>query len=456
MAMISKNWASGSAEFQRPQNAQSMVMATLLAHIKLIILAALGFVVLYTFADAPYVAILMLDILFCTYLVSLFKTKYKYIFFLHPLILFVSSQLFTTPFLQAGDAEAYGGVVASYLNTKDLTFDVIDLLSTYSTLEFFKYASLGVVPTYAVPEFFFINPEDGVYYVWQGTFHVFLCALVVTLARTWRVLDDKYLFSMALFAVVSPTFFELGSAPTRHLVTFFGIFLLCVTHLAVVQRLTVTRAIWFAVAVMLVLISKAPLLLPYMIFVAIDMFFIRRIKLNAKSALLVGVLVLGALLMGAYLFETTLAYEEIAKEGAATFSGLTQLPIIGWVVKYVYALLAPFPWSEAPLFIATNYAGNGLLFFMHTLSSLTGLYLFLVVILKWRAILASDTELKQMVAFGLIMSLSILKGSTGFHGYLSIYFPMFAPLLAIRRFQINPLLPIGVVVFLETIVLVGK
>lgn len=60
------------------------------------------------------------------------------------------------------------------------------------------------------------------------------------------------------------------------------------------------------------------------------------------------------------------------------------------------------------------------------------------------------------LTYGAIMSLSILKGSTGFHGYLSIYFPLLAPLLAFRRFQINPLLPIGFVVFLETIVLVGK
>lgn len=439
---------------QRVQGARSMALDTLLAHVKLIILSALGLAVLYTLADAPYVAVLAIDILFCTHLASLFKTKYKYIFFLHPLILFISSQLFTAPFLQAGDGEAYGGVVASYLNTQDLTFDVSGLLSIYNLLDFFKYASFGVVPTYAVPEFFFINPDDAVYYVWQGTFHAFLCALVVTLARTWRVLDGKYLFSMALFAVVSPSFFDLGGAPTRHVVTFFGVFLLFITHLAVVQKLTVTRAIWFAVAVVMVLISKAPLLAPYMIFVAIDLFFIKRIKLNAKAALLIGVLVLGVLLIGAYLYETTLAYEETSKGGAATLSGLTQLPLIGWVVKYVYALLAPFPWSKASLFIATIYAGNGLIFFMHTLSALVGLYLFLVVILKWRAVLASDTELKQMVAYGLIMSLSILKGSTGFHTYLLIYFPMFAPLLVIRRFRINPLIPIVFVVFLEMIVVV--
>lgn len=455
MATISKKLQSGSAKFQRPQNAQSMAIASLMAHIKLIILTAIGFVVFYIFADMPYVAILVLDILFCAYLASLFKTKYKYVFFLHPIVIFISSQLFTTPFLEAGDGEAYRMVVASYLNTQDLTFDFSLLLSFHSLFDVFKFSSFGVAPIFALPDFFFNNPADGVYYVWQGTFHVYLCALVVTLARTWRVLDVKYLFIMALFAVVSPTLFDLGTTPNRHLVTFFGVFLLFVTHLAIVQRLTVTRAMWFAMAVMLVLISKAPLLLPYMIFATIDLFYIRRIKLDVKSALLVGMVALGAMLMGGYFFKIFFVYDEMSKTGAATFSGLTQLPLIGWVVKYVYALLAPFPWSKAQYFIATIYAGNWLLFFMHILSSLTGVYLFLIIILKWRAILASDTELKQMVAFALIMSLSILKGSTGFAGYLTIYFPFLAPLLAIRRFQINPLLPIMFVVLLETFMLVA-
>lgn len=448
--------ALDSMGLQKVRNVNSLAIDTLLAHVKLVILAALGLAVLYTLADAAYVAILVLDILFCTYLVSLFRTKYKYIFFLHPLILLFSSQLFVTPFLEAGDGEAYQAVVAQYLNTQEFTFEVSGLLSIFSLLEFFKYASLGVAPIYGVPEFFFSNPEDTVYYMWQGAFHVILCAVVVTLAKSWRVLDGKYLFSMALFAVVSPSFFDLGAAPTRHVATFFGVFLLFVTHLAVVQRFTGARAIWFAVAVMMILISKAPLLAPYMIFAVIDLFFIKRSKLNTKTALLVGMLMLGILLMGTYLYQTALAYEDIARGGGATFSGLTQLPLIGWGVKYVYALLAPFPWSEASLFIATNYAGNGLLFFMHTLSALVGLYLFWVVILKWRVILISDTGLRQMVAFGAIMSLSILKGSTGFHTYLLIYFPMFAPLLVIRKFRVNPLIPITFVVLLETIVLFNK
>jgi hypothetical protein len=54
------------------------------------------------------------------------------------------------------------------------------------------------------------------------------------------------------------------------------------------------------------------------------------------------------------------------------------------------------------------------------------------------------------------MSLSILKGSTGFHGYLSIYFPMLAPLFTIKQLQINPMLPIYFVIILEVFVVFSK
>jgi hypothetical protein len=160
--------------------------------------------------------------------------------------------------------------------------------------------------------------------------------------------------------------------------------------------------------------------------------------------------------MAETLFETHLAYKATSESGAATFGGYAQIPIIGWIFKYVYALLAPFPWSDSPKYIDNNYAGNWLLFFMHTISALTGLYLYFIVILKWRAILAFDTQLKQMVAFALIMSLSILRGSTGFHTYLSIYFPMLAPLFTIKQLQINPMLTIYFVFILEAFMVFGK
>jgi hypothetical protein len=171
--------------------------------------------------------------------------------------------------------------------------------------------------------------------------------------------------------------------------------------------------------------------------------------------IIIGLLVIVFVSAGNFLSESILSYEEVSKQGAASFGRFTEIPIIGFIVKYVYALLSPFPWSSSPKYIDI-YAGNWFLFFMHTLSALTGLYLFFVVILKWRAILASENQLKQVVAFALIMSLSILKGATGHHGYLSIYFIMLAPLLTIKQLKINPMLPIAFVVIMEAFIVLGR
>jgi len=431
-------------------------MDALNAHIKLSSLTILGLLIFTSLANIPYLAILILDLLFCGYLVSLFKNKYKYFFLLHPVVLLVSSQLFTGSFLSAGDGLDYSSVVANNFNTQDLSFNDNGSIANFTGVVLFKELSLGVFPTFIVPEFFFKNPAEEVYYLWQGTFHVFLSLIVVTLARLWRFLEEKYLFAMSLFVVLSPTCFELGTAPTRHYVTLFGIFLLLIAHLANRQRFRLSSLAWYIIAVLVVVISKVLLLIPYLIFVIIDIFFINRSKLKLKYIvmIIVGLLVIVVSIKD-YALGSILSYEEVSKQGAATFSRFTEIPIIGWIVKYVYALLSPFPWYYSPTYIG-NYAGNWFLFFMHTISALTGLYLFFVVILKWRAILSADNQLKQVVAFALIMSLSILKGATGYHGYLSIYFIMLAPLLTIKQLQINPMLPIAFVVIMEAFVVLVR
>lgn len=435
---------------------QASVMHALKAHIKLVSLTVLGLLIFTSLAESPYLAILVLDLLFCGYLVSLFKNKNKYFFLLHPFVLLVSSQLFTGSFLSAGDGLDYSSVIVNNFNTQDLSFNDEGLMSSYTGVTLFKQLSLGVFPVFVVPEFFFVNPAEEVYYLWQGTFHVFLSLIVITLARLWRILEEKYLFAMALFVVLSPTCFELGTAPTRHYVTLFGIFLLLIAHLAIRQRVKLSSLAWYAIAVAVVVISKMQLLIPYLVFVIIDMFFINRLKLKLKYMVMILVGLVFILVSTIdYALESISSYEEVSKQGAASFGHFTEIPIIGWIVKYVFALLSPFPWSNSPRYI-DSYAGNWFLFFMHTISALTGLYLFFVVIMKWRAIFAADNQLKQVVIFALIMSLSILKGGTGFHGYLSIYFVMLAPLLTIKQLQINPILPIAFVVSMEAFVVFGK
>jgi len=73
-------------------------------------------------------------------------------------------------------------------------------------------------------------------------------------------------------------------------------------------------------------------------------------------------------------FSKLMEYSENSATGAASFSGLVNIPILGIFFKYLYALLSPFPWQNATTYIETTYGGNAFLFFMHMLSSLSGIY----------------------------------------------------------------------------------
>ncbi len=425
-------------------------------YVKLAILFCFGLSVFYTLSSTPSVAILMLDIVACTYLASLFGGKYKFLFLLHPILIFLSSQLFTGSFLSAGDGETYQAVIPQYLNTNTLSFDIDELYSLFGFIEMLKYSSLSAVPIFAIPQYFFPETNDQIYYLWQSLYHVILCTIATVVAQSFRVIQNRYLYSIIFFAVLAPSFFDLGATPTRHITTFFGVFLLFSTHQAITQEVTIPRILWFATAVATILISKAPLLIPYFLFVGVDLYFIQQVKARRRIIFFLGLYLCGLVVMAGYWYRTFLDYKEIADLGSATFGLYTQLPILGLVIKYIYALLAPFPWSDAPHFVATTYTGNWFLFILHIMSAITGVYLVFVLILKWRSILAYDTQLKQLVAFAVIMSLSILRGASGFHVYLLIYFPMLAPLLSIRRMRINLIIPLGFISLMEVAVTLGR
>lgn len=434
------------------------VSSTAGTHGRLLLLLASCFAILVVMGGSPRIAVLAADGLVSLYLIRLFPTRYAYAFILHPVLLAVSSTMFDVPFLSAGDGPAYAEVTQQYLDSKTLTFHTGELLNELGTIRFLTYTSPGIAPILAVPEFFFASPDDAVYYLWQGTFHLLLVSIVATLARSWRVMESRDLFAITAFAAISPSFFDLGAAPTRHIVTFFGVFLLFVTHIASAARLTPVRLVWTAVAAAALLVSKPALLMPYMIFAAGDLLLLRsKHERTWLSALSTAVLLLvGGVMMGSYFMETAQAYDETARTGAGTFSRFTEVPLLGWGMKYLYALLSPFPWSDGAFITETIYQGNWLLFVMHMLSALIGTHLFLTLLLNTRKIRHHQLEIKEAIAYAAIMSMSILKGSTGFHVYILIYFPFLAPLIHRKDFRISPFIVLALVACAEIAVVAQR
>lgn len=408
------------------------------------------------FVETPRIGILLADATLCLLLAISIRSRFSGLFLLHPALILFSSILFSEPFTSLGDGEAYDAVVKQYIDTSTGTLILTSWVFENDIFSVLKTASFGILPTIFIPEYIFGSSDHEVYYLWQATFHTALVSVAVTLARVWRALDMRHLTPIALYSVMGPSFFDLGATPTRHFVTYFGMLLFLVSYLAIRNRFSLGRALGMTSAISVILLSKAVLIGLVLVFVLTDQFLLSRKQKKATSLLFKGVAIAGVLASWGFMVEKSQQYSSgIATEGAATFGYLANIPLVGIVFKFIFALLSPFPWRKAGFFIETTYGGNWLLFLSHVGSSLFGTYLFVLLLLRWRSLLRHpNVELRIILLFGVVMSLSILGGATGFHTYLLIYFPFLSTVLAWPKLKIPALLPFTFVAFVEASMLV--
>lgn len=413
--------------------------------VKLLLLIFSCLLILLIFHDYPALSMVLIDACFCCFLCSLFHQKWRFLFLLHPLIIVVLSLGYDHSFVHLGDGDNYYSLVTNtlsfYTGGVSLSEILVGAALSGQLLNTFKTLSLGVFPVFFVPDYLYGWCDDHIYYLWQSTMHVMCSTVCVVLSKVWSVMRDDYLFFMALFALISPSFFELGVAPTRHYVTFFSIWLFYVSFMSIIHKFTMTRILWASFAVVLIIISKIAYLAPITIFALYCVIDDQASTAIKKLYFFMIVVILGFLMMpffshlaGSYLSET-------AQTGAATFAWLIKIPIIGWIWKFVYALLSPFPWRNATEIITTTYGGNWLFLLLHIGSSLLGLYFLFRLMIYSKRLFVAHPDVKKPVIYGGILSTSILFGSIGFHGYLAIFFPFFAPLFAIKTYSIRAYVP---------------
>lgn len=410
------------------------------------------------FATEPALCLFLIDLVLCANLAWLFKSRLKYLLFLHPFIMLVSGNFFHAPFLEGGDGLMYGGVVDSYTSSENGLVDSSSIIGGFSQLgiiSFLKFASLGAIPVFILPPLLFDAPSQEIYYFFQGVLLVLLITFFSVIIKSWRVIPDNLLFSIVCFSIISPTFFELGVAPTRHYLTYIGLFVFISSYIALIDRYNLNRFIWFSFAILLTAISKMAYLPLMLAFIISDQILIRKIRLTKQAVVFSAlVLVFVFVFLGGYVVSLFNLYSGISEEGGNRLGYLATVPVLGSIFKYIFALLAPFPWHEVSAITAESYSGNYFIFVMHILSSLFGLYFFSVAALRYRTIRIIDTTAKTILLFGFMMTLSIVFGSTGFHGYIAIFFPFMAPLLLYKPLRILPVIPIGFAVLAQLIIIV--
>ena len=358
------------------------------------------------------------------------KIKWGFLLYSYPIVVYIASNFFDLDFLSLGDGHAY---YREYIKYFVNNYDFNEVNSINSFLDYLKSANFGIVPFYHIVNGYIENQGSDVYFSLQATYYLALMCIAILLAYSE---EKKYLEA---FKVVSasciflPFVFEILSAPTRHVVTLVAGFLIYFSYKNIKAKLNFYNIIVFFIAIFLLLISKAILIPFFVIFIIIDLYFYGKTskkRILIFSLILLIIIAINFELLMNYVFK----YSEISETGANTFSSLSNIWLIGWVIKYIYAILSPFPWITDTYALDLIYGGNIILYIIHIFSSLLVLYLFICIVFEFTNIYFINKDASNSILYGLVMSSSILFGATGFNIYLIIWVPFLLPVVFYARY----------------------
>jgi hypothetical protein len=383
------------------------------------------------------------------------EIRKRWLLLVYPLLVLAISCSITQNWFDAGDGMAHTPLAEIVFQKGywGVAQAVSDEYQTTSTALIAKVMSPGALLGYQIPFYIFGLPAEMVY---QNTFilsqgFVYLCfvGLIAVLIRHWNLIEPRSAFIFIAFLVLSPTALTGNGVPNRHLITMASICLLLITHLAVLKVVSPQRLALHGLSVALVFLSKSPLLICYAAFAVLSFRnFKSKVHLAALGILLwIGLTYTGALGYFSTLIDST--SEMRVMEMRLLGQGLMDFPVVGWSIKYLYAILAPFPWYRMDIFVNTIMSGSYLLFLLQIASTLTGLYFLSILVLRGRRLLRrckEDETLRTSVVFGLLMSTSILSGATGYHGYLSIFFPFLAPMVVYKDLRVPVGIPVSIAI----------
>lgn len=368
------------------------------------------------------IIIYLIYLLVCNNLARLFDSKYKYFLYLNPIIVYLISKFYIYDFENLGDGQSYIYIFNYYYQNGFSKSNLINEI---------REAHFGIWPQLLIKKYLNNYFENVDLYFIQAFIHICFVYLIILYALKFKLLEKKIIFSIALFLTLSPSFFELGGFPTRHLSTACILLLFYFSYLKIISNYNFLSIVVTITSILLIFLSKAPLLIPILLFIFLDQ-IISYQKIGYFKKFIYSFLFFTILVIIYFLFYQK--YENISLAGGGRFSWMVSIPFIGIFIKYIYALLSPFPWSN--LYPLTNiYGGNLILFIFHIISSLMSLYLFLLILFNAKKIILGNIQVRKLTLFGLIMTLSITKGAIGYHSYLIIYLPFFSPLFYLFRIK---------------------
>jgi len=446
-------------------NSHNQVSRDHFLHIKTI-LAIISFALILNVHEfiSPTLNFILLDCVLAIYLTSLFQSKYKYLFLIHPVFLLLSSYGFEIPYANIG-------IGFKYLTTYDILTNPLsyglDSVSQYcekrENIFGFCKVYFGIFPIIWLPDFLYNHRslEITLYYS-MGFFNMIYVAIAVYISHFFHVLNKNTLLIIALYATVSPTFFEINSTLHRYGLLFFGLFLFLLAYIGLIKQKKSTfnkigLALVFFISILCIGYSKPQLFLILLIFVFIEQISSNRIPLfsgiynKLEKKLLLCLLIIGVQSLGLLIIPTDYAP---ASTLGGNFTSIVNIPLLGFIVRVIYAVLSPFPWVNFTQL--ELYGFNSVFLITHILSAFLASWLILSVFLRIGLILKSLDNDKTIIIFGISIIFSLMFSAIGYNVYLAPALPFLAVIFLKKTYRVPIFYPIGFILLMEIVAHVAR
>ena len=400
---------------------------------------------------------LVFDILLTFYLISFFKHKWKYLFLLHPLIIYLTSLGFEIRYEDIGVGYTYLNSYSFFIDLSNYTSNSAELSESIFNIKNglfgFKNSYIGVLPFFLVPNLLFENKLDGLTLYFSISNWTLICAIIATyFSKKIKSISEKTLLVAMLIIVISPTFIEINSSIHRYHLLVLGLFLFYISWNAIRLKRNNTKLYSYlalVISILLIGISKAAIFFSLILFVFIDYTINRNLNILRNSNRSIIYLLLIVIVALIQIFGSVILPENYTVKDFNTGATniFTQLPIIGFFVRIIYASLAPFPWITFNQWQLYGY--NEMFLIIHILSAILVLWLVLSLFLHLKPILFLKYEHRSSIIMGLCIIFSLSFSAVGHHVYIAPAVPFLSVLFLNRALLTKISYPIFAIIFGE-------
>lgn len=417
----------------------------------------------------PIATFICLDLILSAYLTSLFHGKYSFLFLIHPVFALISSYGFEIPYTEIGTSFTFLDTFKTYVDPSTFNLDTVNLWATLFPQEggFLGVGSvyIGTIPIIWLPGYLFLNPPDIVFYLSLGAFTMLYAAIAVSVALYLGILRKDILLIIALYSTVSPTFLEINNGLHRYGLLFLGFFLFLIAYIGLSRIASGLRKLLLVIimllAIVLVAVSKAPVLLSLALFVLLERLSCNKLPFFSKAfagldnSSRVFVSVVG-IVIAQYLstFIIPDAYLLGFSQQGGQYAELMNLPILGLVLRLVYAVLAPFPWINFDQWEIYGY--NTVFLWLHFFSTLFATWVIFSLFSRMRRIVDGADDIRTTSMLGVAILSSLAFSAIGFHVYLAPALPFLAVIMFEKQNRVSLIYPVCFVVAMEIVAQVAR